>query len=357
MMSVSAIRILVVDDSAYNRRTITRILEEIPGVVVVGYAVNGEEGLRKVADLKPDLITLDLEMPRIDGFTFLRIVMQKQPTPIIVVSSRSGDENVFKALELGAIDFVPKPTSRSDDQLFNIRDDLVRKVLFCARTDMGKIVQRNASSNKVQSRSPAAAMQSVQRPALGAAGLVLIGASTGGPPAVQSILTLFKSDVPLMFAVSQHMPAGFTRAFADRLNKFCELEVLEASTGDKLLPGRVLVAPGGHNLTFRRRGGDILAQVVEPGAGQIYLPSVDAMFASAAELPGVPLIGVVLTGMGNDGAEGVRHIKRRGGQLIAEAEDSCVVFGMPKEAIATGLVDSVLPLHGIGTEILRRGLA
>ncbi|WP_305043905.1 protein-glutamate methylesterase/protein-glutamine glutaminase [Geoalkalibacter sp.] len=357
MIHAVPIRILVVDDSAYNRRTITRILEEIPGVSVVGYAVNGEEGLRKVADLKPDLITLDLEMPRIDGFTFLRIVMQKQPTPIIVVSSRAEGENVFKALELGAVDFVAKPTARSDDQLFNIREDLVRKVLFCARTDMGKIVRRTVAASGSRAAQRAVLPRTSDLPALGPARLVVIGASTGGPPAVQNILSAIKADVPLMFAVSQHMPAGFTRAFAERLNKFCELEVLEARTGDKMQPGRVLVAPGGHNLIFRRRGGEILAQVVDPGPGQIYLPSVDAMFTSAAELGNVSLIGVVLTGMGNDGAEGVRKIKQVGGQVIAEDEESCVVFGMPKEAIATGKVDSVLPLDGIGAEVLRRGLA
>lgn len=356
-MSLAPIRILVVDDSAYNRRTITRILEEIPGVVVVGYAVNGEEGLRKASDLRPDLITLDLEMPRIDGFTFLRIIMQKQPTPVIVVSSRAGDENVFKALELGAVEFVPKPTARSDSQLFDIRDDLVRKVLYCARTDMRKIVQRNANSprNQIRPRIFSRAAGEVQPSSRNR--LVLIGASTGGPPAIQNILAGIKGDCPLMFAVCQHMPAGFTRAFAERLNKFCELEVFEARSGDSLAPGRVLVAPGGKNLKFYRRAGEILAQVVDPEPGQLYLPSVDVMFSSAIEVAPVPVVAVVLTGMGNDGAQGVRRVKSAGGQVIAESEESCVVFGMPKEAIATGDVDRILPLADIGPEILRRGQA
>lgn len=353
------IRILVIDDSAFNRRTITRILEEVPGIEVVGYAVNGEDGLRKTADLNPDLITLDLEMPRIDGFTFLRIIMQKKPTPIIVVSSLAEDEKVFKALELGAIDFVAKPTSRSDIQLFNIREDLIRKVLQCARTDMSKILrpmQQHAGPRpvlrKASSRSAAVttstALDSPHR-------LVLIGASTGGPTAVQQVLSVISADLPLMFAVSQHMPAGFTHAFAERLNKFCDLEVKEAATGDKMKPGCVLVAPGGHNLTFRRRGSDLFAQVVAPDPGQRYVPSVDAMFISAMEVTHSPAIGVVLTGMGNDGAQGVRRIKSGGGQVIAESEDSCVVFGMPREAIATGHVDAVLPLADIGAEIVRRG--
>jgi two-component system, chemotaxis family, protein-glutamate methylesterase/glutaminase len=350
------IRILVIDDSAFNRRTITRILEEIPGVKVIGYAVNGEDGLRKAADLAPDLITLDLEMPRIDGFTFLRIIMQKNPTPIIVVSSQAEDEKVFKALELGAVDFVAKPTSRSDSQLFNIREDLVGKVLQCARMDMSKILRPLSSPGQVR---PVPRQPSLIAAPAGSADvphrLVLIGASTGGPTAVQRVLTTISAEQPLMFAVSQHMPAGFTRAFAERLNKFCDLEVKEACTGDKMAPGRVLVAPGGHNLTFRRRSGELFAHVVSPEAGQRYVPSVDAMFISAMEMASLPTIGVVLTGMGNDGALGVRRIKRGGGQVIAESEDSCVVFGMPREAIATGDVDTVLPLSDIGAEIVRRG--
>ncbi|MDO3380044.1 protein-glutamate methylesterase/protein-glutamine glutaminase [Geoalkalibacter halelectricus] len=351
---MSPIRILVVDDSAYNRRTITRILEDIPGVQVVGYAVNGEEGLRKATDLRPDLITLDLEMPRIDGFTFLRIIMQKQPTPVIVVSSRSEDENVFKALELGAVEFVAKPTARSDVQLFDIREDLVRKVLYCARTDMRKILNRAGLPARVDKTR--VSFQPTAAQGMGAAGsrLVLIGASTGGPPAIQTILSAIKGGRSHMFAISQHMPAGFTRAFAERLNKFCELEVIEARSGDSLVPGRVLVAPGGKNLKFYRRAGELLAQVADPEPGQLYLPSVDTMFSSAMEVAPVPVIAVVLTGMGNDGAQGVRKVKAGGGQIIAEAEDSCVVFGMPKEAIATGQVDSILPLAEIGPEILRR---
>ncbi len=350
------IRVLVVDDSAFNRRTITKMLEAVPGVDVIGYAMDGEEGLRKVFDLKPDLVTLDLEMPRMDGFTFLRIVMQNRPTPVIVVSARSEDENVFRALEFGAVEFVAKPSDRITPDLVNIREDLVRKVLAAARTDMGKVLRRASGSAPAPPRRepvPEKPRRS-SRPAVDGIEMVVIGASTGGPPALQTVLTGLDRSVPSAFAIAQHMPPGFTRAFAERLNRFCDLEVLEAQNGDLVLPGRVLIAPGGRNLALRRRGERVVAHILEPEPQHRYVPSVDVLFDSAGEVFGSRLLGVVLTGMGNDGARGVLAVKERGGQVIAEAEETSVVFGMPKEAIATGKVDQVLPLPEISGGILSR---
>lgn len=345
------VRVLVVDDSAYSRRTIIKLLEAVPGVEVVGYAGNGEEGLRKVFDLQPDLVTLDLEMPRMDGFSFLRVIMQNRPTPVIVVSARSDDENVFKALEFGAVEFVAKPSASISPELFNIRDDLVRKVRAIARMDMKKILNRPvAASRPVPPRRPP-----VAKPATGGSGVdqVVIAASTGGPPALQTILSAIKRPLPVGFAIAQHMPPGFTRAFAERLNKFCALEIREARSGDVMRPGLVLVAPGARNLVLRSRGGEVVADVVEPPADQRYVPSADVLFSSASETFGSRLLGVVLTGMGNDGARGVVNVKERGGAVFAEAEGTSVVFGMPKEAIATGQVDKVLPLPRMGDAILR----
>jgi two-component system chemotaxis response regulator CheB len=346
----SLVRVLVVDDSAYNRRTIIKMLESLPGVEVIGYACDGEEALRKVIDLKPDLVTLDLEMPRMDGFTFLRIVMQSRPTPVIVVSARSEDANVFKALEFGAVEFVAKPSARISPELFNIRDDLLHKVREIARTDMSKVLRRSVPERPQSIRSVPRAGSRVELPVE----LVVIGASTGGPPALQAIFSAIQRSIPVAFAVSQHMPPGFTRAFAERLNKGSALEILEARSGDVVRPGQVLVAPGGRNLVFRRSGTDVVAHVVEPTADQRYVPSVDAMFESASTIFGARLLGVVLTGMGNDGARGTAVIKAGGGQAIAEAEETSVVFGMPKEAIATGKVDKVVPLPQVCGEILRR---
>lgn len=348
------VRVLVVDDSAYNRRTIIKMLESLPGVEVIGYACDGEEALRKVIDLQPDLVTLDLEMPRMDGFTFLRVVMQSRPTPVIVVSARSEDANVFKALEFGAVEFVAKPSARISPELFSIRDDLLHKVREISRTDMNKVLRRTPvhrppPAEPAVPAAPAAVLGSELPVAQ-----VVIGASTGGPPALQAIFSAIQRPIPVAFAVSQHMPPGFTRAFAERLNKCSALEIREARSGDAVRAGQVLIAPGGRNLVFRRSGADVVAQVVEPTAGQRYVPSVDAMFESASAIFGPRLLGVVLTGMGNDGARGTAIIKEQGGQAIAEAEETSVVFGMPKEAIATGRVDAVVPLPLVCGEILRR---
>lgn len=347
-----AVRVLVVDDSAYNRRTIIKLLNEIDGVEVVDYACNGEEGLRKAFDIKPDLVTLDLEMPRMDGFSFLRILMQNRPTPVIVVSSRSGDEDVFRALEFGAVEFVAKPAAQITPELFNIRDDLISKVIEVAGADISKVIKR---TNTVKPSPPPAL---TKRPLKGgrepAIKQVVIGSSTGGPPALQAIFSAIQSPIDVGFAISQHMPPGFTKAFADRLNKFTALDIKEAVNGDRMCPGRVLIAPGGMNLTFRRRSDNILVEVTSPEPNQRYTPSVDVMFNSASDVYQDSLLGVVLTGMGNDGSRGTRLIKSRGGLMLAEAEESSVVFGMPKEAIATGCVDDVLPLPSMCGAILKR---
>ena len=354
-MSAGKVRVLVVDDSAFNRRTIVKMLESLPNVEVVGYACDGEEGLRKVIDLSPDLITLDLEMPRMDGFTLLRIVMQKQPTPIIVVSSRSDDENVFKALELGAVEFVPKPSSKVSPILMDIREELLAKVREVTSANLKNVMARANTMGLKQDKPP---KRSARLTAFTGAvrrdfRMVVIGSSTGGPPALQSIFSAIQDEIPVAFAVAQHMPPDFTRAFAERLNRFSSLKIREAENGDIVRPGEVLIAPGGKNLEFFPKGADIIAKVSEPKGHQRYLPSVDTMFSSAATVFGSRLLGVVLTGMGNDGAMGVHAIKQEGGSAFAEAEESCVVFGMPREAIATGLVDQVIALPLLCKEILR----
>lgn len=351
-MSTGKVRVLVIDDSAFNRRTIVKMLESLPNVEVVGYACDGEEGLRKVIDLCPDLITLDLEMPRMDGFTLLRIVMQKQPTPIIVVSSRSDDEDVFKALELGAVEFVPKPSSKVSPVLMDIREELLAKVQEVTSANLKNVMGRSSTQLDRGSKRTDK-LTAITRAVDDDFRMVVIGSSTGGPPALQNIFSAIQDELPIAFAVAQHMPPDFTRAFAERLNRFSALKIREAKSGDIVRPGEVLIAPGGKNLEFFPKGTDVLAKVSEPKGHQRYLPSVDTMFASAAAIFGQRLLGVVLTGMGNDGAMGVHAIKQKGGSALAEAEESCVVFGMPKEAIATGLVDQVVAMPLMCKEILR----
>jgi two-component system chemotaxis response regulator CheB len=349
------IRVVVIDDSAYNRRTITKILESVANVQVVGYAADGEEGIRKIVDLKPDLVTLDLEMPRMDGFTLLRIIMNACPLPVIVISSKSEDDRVFKALELGAVDFIAKPTGRISDELLKIAGGLQDKVRTVFNLNMENVIRREPlpAPEAVARRKKGTDMPT---PARGASIVqaVAIGASTGGPPALQGILSSFPEKFPFAILVSQHMPAGFTKAFAERLNRSSLFDVKEAKDGDRVLPGTVLVAPGGRNMIFQEQSGDVLARIVEPSDQDRYIPSVDAMFASLADIYREKLMAVVLTGMGNDGSKGVRAVKKVGGEVLAESEETSVVFGMPREAIATGLVDKVVPLSRMAREITLR---
>jgi len=359
-MTPVKVRVLVIDDSAFNRRTIVKMLESLPNVEVVGYACDGEEGLRKVIDLRPDLITLDLEMPRMDGFTLLRIVMQKQPTPIIVVSSRSDDEDVFKALDLGAVEFVPKPSSKVSPILMDIREELLTKVQDVTSANLENVMARTNgmvhTRGQVQQRKKtpkrAARLSTITDTVRQDFNMVVIGSSTGGPPALQNIFSAIQEEIPVAFAVAQHMPPDFTRAFAERLNRFSALKIREAENGALVRPGEVLIAPGGKNLEFFPKGETVIAKVSEPKGHQRYVPSVDTLFSSSATIFGHRLLGVVLTGMGNDGAMGVHAIKNNGGTVFAEAEESCVVFGMPKEAIATNLVDRIVPLPSVCKEVL-----
>lgn len=350
---MSGLRVLVVDDSAFSRRTITRILEGIEGIEVVGYAANGEEGIQKVISLKPDLVTLDLEMPKMDGFTLLRILTTRYSIPVIVISALSGADKVFKALELGALDFVAKPSSGASNDLLLIREDLQQKVLQVGNLESERFRKRQMHALGRQYDGSEAATAAV--PCASQISLVAIGASTGGPPALQFLFTAFKKPYPFAVVVSQHMPSGFTHAFAERLNRMSKFEIKEAVDGDLVLPGRALIAAGGTNLVLEEQGGQVRARVVPPSAADRYVPSVDVMLESCAEIYKRRMIAVILTGMGNDGSKGVRQVKAKGGFVIAESDETAVVYGMPREAAATGVVDRLVPLQRVPGEILLKG--
>lgn len=346
------IRVVVIDDSAYNRRTITKMLQDLPIVEVVGYATNGEEGLKRIMELKPDLITLDLEMPRMDGFTLLRILMSSCPTPTIVISAKSQDERVFKALELGAVDFIAKPTTTISEEIFRIKEDLHEKVRNVFQLNLAGLRRRETQA--VEAKTAREAVTAVVQPTVitkSRFDVLAIGASTGGPPALQTLLSALPAQLPFAVVISQHMPAGFTLAFADRLNRIFPFEVKEAEDGDEVLPNRVLIAPGGKNMTFQKLHDCTVARICVPSPQDKFIPSVDVMFSSLAPLYGPRLLAVVLTGMGNDGSRGVVAVKDAGGEVLAEAEESAVVFGMPREAIATGVVARVAPIERMGREI------
>lgn len=338
MRRVPPIRVLVIDDSAFSRQTITRMLDSSPLVEVVDSARDGEEALRKTIELQPDLVTLDLEMPRMDGFTFLRLLMSRLPTPVLVISGRSGAEDVFQALELGAADFLAKPTRRATPELETIQEELLRKVHAIRELRMDKLSARLESS---PDRLRASAWVGTADRA------VVVGASTGGPASLLRVLSAFDEAPPWAWFVSQHMPAGFTRSFAERVDRLTVFEAREAQGGDAIRPGRVLVAPGGRHLEFEDCGGETRSRLVEGTSDDRYAPSVDRMFESAAKHFGARLTAVVLTGMGDDGARGVRAVKEAGGRVVVEAEATAVVFGMPQQAIRTGVVDVVAPLEAV----------
>ncbi|HYB11873.1 MAG TPA: chemotaxis-specific protein-glutamate methyltransferase CheB [Myxococcota bacterium] len=342
------IRVLVIDDSAFSRRTITRMLETSPLVRVVDVARDGEEALRKTFELKPDLITLDLEMPRMDGFTFLRLVMSKQPTPVMVISGRSGEQELFRALDLGAVDFIVKPTARATLELESIQAELIRKVHALRELRIEKVRQRiSATPPLVTSAAPSALSRSR---------VVAIGCSTGGPAAIMRIFGSMVEPPPAAMILSQHMPEGFTKGFAERVDRLTPVRTREAADGDELRPGTMLIAPGGCHVEFEYERGRTVTRLVPKQPSDKYTPSVDRMLTSAAKQYGPDLMAVVLTGMGDDGRRGVVAVKQAGGTVIAESEETAVIFGMPQQAIRTGVVDAVLPLDAMAIAI-QSGLA
>lgn len=328
------------------------MLESDAGIEVVGSATDGVDAIAKVLRLSPDVITLDLEMPNMDGFTFLRWLMKERPKPVIVLSSRSDNRSVFRALELGAVEFLAKPETRISRSIETIRDDLLNKVHAVLNLEMSKI----KSTVDLLARQHAAPVVRKEDEAReqGPIEIAAIAASTGGPPALQAILTGLPASLSAGIVIAQHMPAGFTRSFAERLNKLSALVVREAAAGDRVEPGTVLIAPGGYHLLVTREQGGLMTELDARRPSDRYVPSADRLMVSVAEACGAAALGIVLTGMGNDGVEGVKAIKQQRGSCLAESEESAVVFGMPQEAIRSGAVDKILPLSKIAGEIMLR---
>ena len=359
---MTALRVLVVDDSAFNRRTLSAMLDSMPGVVVAGKATDGDEALRLVEELSPDLITLDLEMPRMDGFTFLRLLMARRPTPVIVVSGYSAKENVFRALELGALDFVAKPTRTITADLASIRDELAEKVdLVRHLTPAGRDPLRRGSLPRGRTATQAFALHRPEDDAPRAPRaadteprkVVVVGASTGGPTALLELFTQFPRSASAALLVAQHMPERFTRTFAERLDRLGALEVGEASGMHRLGAGHGWVCPGGRCLELNDTDDGLTVRVCAAEKDDRYVPSVDRLFESAAAACGDRVIAVVLTGMGDDGARGVMAVKQAGGVVLAEAPESAIIYGMPGAAARTGCVDQSLPLKDLAVHLAR----
>jgi two-component system, chemotaxis family, protein-glutamate methylesterase/glutaminase len=341
------VRVLVVDDSALMRKLIPMILERDPDIEVVGTAMDGAFALRKIAELQPDIVTLDLEMPRMDGLETLRLIMRGAPLPVIVFSthSKEGAYSTFKALALGAIDFVAKPRNAAAGNLEPVALQLAEKIKVAKRAGGQKSIPK-----PVLEAPPSSKKRS--RPAIPPNRVIAIGISTGGPNALQYLLTQFPADFPATFVVVQHMPEGFTDMFARRLDECCALDVHEAKSGDLLIAGRVLICPGNRHMMVRRmpRGEMVVLSDTPPING--HRPSADVLFHSVAQEFGLTSVGIIMTGMGEDGAEGIGAIKAAGGMTIAQSEETCVVGGMPRAAMMKGFVQKVLPLDTLGAHLI-----
>jgi two-component system chemotaxis response regulator CheB len=319
------------------------MLDSSPLIEVVGWAGDGQHAFRRTLELEPDLITLDLEMPRMNGFTFLRLLMAKRPTPVLVISGRARGHDVFHALELGAVDFVAKPSMRATHELQSIEDGLIRKVHAMRELRIDKLSERVLAPPPVVATTAA--------PGADAVPTIVVGCSTGGPAALMQTLGAFAEVVPAAFLVAQHMPVGFTQGLAERLNRLTPFRVLEAREGEEPRAGTVLIAPGGCHLELEATHGRIMTRLEPDEVSDRFVPSVDRLFASAAKQFGGNLLAVVLTGMGDDGREGARQVKAAGGRVIAESEETAVIYGMPRQVVNAGLADQVIPLHEIPAAI------
>jgi two-component system chemotaxis response regulator CheB len=343
-MTTAAVRVLVVDDSALMRKLIPQILETDKSIQVVGTAIDGNFGLRKIEDLKPQVVTLDLEMPGLSGLEVLKEIVRRHHTPVIVVSSHSteGASVTLKALAMGAFDFVAKPTDVSA-RMPEIARELIAKIKAASQgRDMPVIPVSGISRAGDKIRLD---------PKRGPTRVVSIGISTGGPQALQYLLAQLPGDFPGSIVVAQHMPEGFTEMFARRLDETCAVEVKEAQSGDLLLAGRVLICPGSRHIRVKRLPlGDVIILNDEPRVNG-HRPSVDVLFKSVAEEFREKALAVLMTGMGEDGAEGMGLVKAAGGMTIAQSEESCVVFGMPKVAIERGYASRVIGLEALASTL------
>jgi two-component system chemotaxis response regulator CheB len=338
------VRVLVVDDSALMRKLIPQMLEAAPSIEVVGTAMDGTFCLKKIEELNPDVITLDLQMPGMNGIDTLKEIMRRNPLPVIVVSSHSTDgaSITFKALGLGAFDFVTKPQDATAHMAETARE-LIAKIKAAADC---KVVRPGT----FQMAAPAAKISS-GKTATPPTKLVAIGISTGGPQALEYLLAQMPPDFPGAIVVVQHMPEGFTEMFARRLDELCSLQVKEAQSGDLLQAGRVLICPGSRHIKVKRLAmGDVVV-LNEDARVNGHRPSADVLFHSAAEEFGSHAVAVIMTGMGDDGAEGLGAVKRAGGMTIAQSEESCVVYGMPKAAIERGYATRVVALDGLAATL------
>ncbi|MBI1906839.1 MAG: chemotaxis response regulator protein-glutamate methylesterase [Rhodocyclales bacterium] len=356
------IRVLVVDDSAVVRQVMSEILGRAAGIEVMATASDPIFAMARMKQAWPDVITLDVEMPRMDGISFLKQIMAERPTPVVICSTLTtrGAETTMQALAAGAVSIITKPTLGLKDFLNGSVSELVAAVRAAARANMGAMV----ATAKMLPRAPVSTVSGPLRPAMQSVGsggamaettdrLIAIGTSTGGTQALEAVLTRLPRTTPGMVVV-QHMPERFTALFAERLNHICEIDVCEAQDRQRVIPGRALIAPGGKHLSVVRSGAQYVVEVRDGPPVNRHRPSVDVLFRSVAKCAGRNALGVIMTGMGDDGARGLREMRDAGARTIAQDEASCVVFGMPREAIKLDAAERVMPLERIA-DALRGG--
>ncbi len=353
------IKILVVDDSAFMRKALSMMLESDPAIKVIGTARDGEEGVEKVRRLKPDLVTMDIEMPRMDGLTALREIMLKNPVPVMMISSLTteGAGATLDALEMGAVDFIPKQLSYVSLDIIKIKDEMLTKIKNIARRKNAILAGLMRFSAAGKCRSTGNGKPAAKRPLSpghkhhARVEIVTVGASTGGPPALQQIIPRLPANLPAATLVAQHMPPTFTTSLAERLNNLSRVTVKEAEDGDPVEPGTVYIAPGGKQMTVWRTARTAHIIVEDGPPDVLYRPCVNVMMNSVARYYASNILAVILTGMGSNGLEGARLVKEQGGVVIAQDEQTSVVYGMPKAVIDARLADSILPVDEVAAEI------
>jgi two-component system chemotaxis response regulator CheB len=351
------IKVMIVDDSAVVRHVLTAALAEDPEIEVVGVASDPVFALDKMNRDWPDVLVLDVEMPRMDGITFLKKLMAEHPTPVVICSTltEKGAETTVQALAAGATSIVTKPKMGLRDFLKDSSDDLASAIKAAARANVHRLVptqpavpvQPKLTADAILPAAAHAMAETTDR-------IVAIGTSTGGTQALERVLTALPRVSPGIVIV-QHMPEKFTGAFAERLNSLCQIEVREAKTGDRVIPGRALVAPGGRHMLIKRSGAQYHVEVVDGPPVSRHRPSVDVLFRSVAKCAGKNALGIIMTGMGDDGAKGMKEMHDMGAKTLAQDEETCVVYGMPKEAVKLGAVDRNVALHNIAQEIVAYG--
>ncbi len=345
---MNRIRVLIVDDSAFMRRVVREMLESDPAIEVIGAAKDGREGVEMVLEYSPDVVTMDIEMPRMNGLEAIEVIMERSPRPILVLSSitTEGAKVTLDALDKGAADYVTKTISRSVIDIIKVKTELVEKVKAVARR--GRMLVRP----RIVKHSPV----HIPRPTSGSrkADIVVIGASTGGPKALQEILPRIPGGMTTTFVVAVHMPMAFTKAFAERMDALCALKVKEAEGGEALKSGHIFITPGGMQTRIRRRSAGVFGvEISDEPKDVLYKPCIDITMTSAAEAFLSRTVGVILTGMGRDGMNGMRVIKQKGGTTIAQSEDTCTVYGMPKAVVDAALADKVVSLDEMAEEIVK----